>query len=408
VNYFAVMKLLRSYLYLLVCLFFLSVSWGQRPDSGQWVGLLDYGKLKIPFSFTVDHIGTDAFQLTLHNGTERILLTDLDRLADTIRVHLKPFDAFLKFKVSERMLSGTWEKPYRDLIVPFTAKQSQHRFLVKQASGMQVGERWAMTFKPGTSESYKGVGLFQQSGHSVTGTIMTEVGDFRFFEGLVDGDSLKFSSFDGAHGFYLLGKMDSGKWSGSFHFDPSYNEQWIATKDSLVELIDPFDFVQIQGDNLVPYYDILAAGSGKNAIDIHALKDKVVVIQLFGTWCPNSWDETRFLVDWYATKPKGVELIAVTFEPNYSQAYGLSRISQYRQHLNVPYDIYLGGRMSKSQAAIAFPFMDRIEAFPTLIIVDKQGNARYIHSYFNGPATGSYFENFKSEFRGKIEALLAE
>ena len=137
--------------------------------------------------------------------------------------------------------------------------------------------------------------------------------------------------------------------------------------------------------------------------------EKVVLIQLFGTWCPNSYDQTNYLVDWYSQNQQtDVEILAVSYEVKYSKEYGLKRIEDYKQVMNIPYEVVLGGRVSKEQAAMAFPFIKRLEAFPTLIILDKKGYARYVNSYFLGPATGDYYDSFKVRLDNIVQELLEE
>jgi thiol-disulfide isomerase/thioredoxin len=380
----------------------------QTSKKEEWVGQLQYGEVNVPFTFTIEYINAGLVNLTIINGEERIVINQLEKTGDSLFIPLQPFDAFMKVKFGADKIKGVWEKPYRNLKVAINATKKKERISVISSNPVSVGNRWLVTFKPGTSDAYPGIVLLDQKGSKVTGTIMTEVGDFRYFEGVVDGDSIKMSSFDGAHGFYLVGNKTASGWTGKFYFDPSYSEVWIATADDVTELKDPFEMISMQGNNFVPYYDILAAGNGRNAINTSQFEGRVVVIQVFGTWCPNSLDETNFLKQWYETKPEGVDLIAVTFEPNYSKEYGMRRIGEYRDHLSLPYEVYLGGQMSKSHAAIAFPFMDKIAAFPTLLLVDKKGDVRYIHSYFNGPATGPYYEAFKTQFDERINGLLNE
>ena len=44
-------------------------------------------------------------------------------------------------------------------------------------------------------------------------------------------------------------------------------------------------------------------------------KNKVVVIQILGTWCPNCLDESRFLAPFYEwKKEEGLEVIGLAFE----------------------------------------------------------------------------------------------
>lgn len=379
----------------------------QSSVTNYWVGTMDYGSVKIPFSFELENSASET-KIILINGEERVVLYTSEKLGDSLLIPLRPFDAFLKLKILPDFIAGTWEKPYRNLLVNFTAKPGSNRIPVSIEPGTSVDNKWSMTLKPNTPDAYQAIALLNQSGNKVMGTVMTEVGDFRYFEGVVNGDSIKMSSFDGSHAFYLVGRKQENNWSGEFYFDPEYSEKWIAIPDDQVELRDPFDLVQISGDKLTPYFDIMAAGTGRHVIDPSAYEGKVLVIQLFGTWCPNSLDETNFLLEWYPTRPKGVEVLAIDFEPIVTKEYGEMRISEYKDFLDIPYDIFFGGRMNKQQAAIAFPFMSKIEAFPTLVILDKQGNARFVHSYFNGPATGEYYQVFKDQFNERIELLLKE
>ena len=119
-------------------------------------------------------------------------------------------------------------------------------------------------------------------------------------EGILDGDSLKLSSFDGAHAFMIIGlKTGPDSWEGKIIFDDNYSERWTATYDKNAELDDPFELIEIEKGVHQPYYDLLGAGSGPNSIDASKYEGKVLVIQLFGTWCPNSQDQTGYLVNWY-------------------------------------------------------------------------------------------------------------
>jgi len=238
---------------------------------------------------------------------------------------------------------------------------------------------------------------------------MTQVSDYRYFEGILDGDSLKLSSFDGAHAFKIMGKKMEGEWVGEIIYDEGYKESWRAVPNLSATMEDPFAMVKLEKGVHKPYYDLLAAGSGRNALDPADYEGKVLIIQLFGTWCPNSLDQTKFLVEWVERNNEGeVSIIASSYEANYSKKYGLQRLEAYREANNIPYQLVLGGGLSKTTAALPFPFMNRIEAFPTLVFVDKEGYARYVHSYFNGPATGIHYELFQKRFDEIVDELLSE
>ncbi|MEQ9467140.1 MAG: TlpA disulfide reductase family protein [Ekhidna sp.] len=400
------MKPILSIATLIFCL----ISNAQLIKSGQWRGTIHYDSANVPFTFEVGYPQGEVPEITIVNGMDRNVIRNAVIEGDSIFIPLDPFDVEIRARYSAMEMNGFYKKYYRDMSIPFSAVFGKPRMVKNSVRPSPMIEgRWAITFSPNSSDMSKGVGLFRTRGNVVTGTIMTQVSDYRFFEGILDGDSIKLSCFDGAHAFAFLGKKMEDGWVGEMVYDNSYSEPWIATYDAEAELADPFGMVKVEPGKEKPYYDLLGAGEGRDAIDPTKYEGKVLIIQLFGTWCPNSLDQTQYLVDWYKkNQERDIAILASSFEANYSQEYGLERLEKYRKINEIPYDMVLGGRLSKTGAATPFPFMQRIEAFPTLVIVDKQGFVRYVHSYFNGPATGEYFKAFDERFNEIIESLLAE
>lgn len=390
-------------------LLFILPSFSQMIKQGQWRGSVSYDSVQIPFVFEVGYPSGEVPEITIINGSDRRVIKNVTMNGDSIVIPMDPFDVEIRAKFSAMGMTGFYKKYYRDLSFPFTANFGKARMKKNSIrSFAPIEERWDVTFSPETSGMSKGVGLFKQRGHLVSGTIMTQVSDYRFFEGILDGDSIKLSCFDGAHAFAFLGKREEDGWSGEMIYDNGYSEPWQASYDPDVELENPFEMVEIEPGKHKPYYDLLGAGQGKNAIDPTKYEGKVLIIQLFGTWCPNSHDQTKYLVEWYKQNEDRVSILASSYEANYSKEYGLQRLEKYRKVNDITYDLVLGGRLSKTGAALPFPFMQRIEAFPTLVIVDKQGYVRYVHSYFNGPATGEYYQSFDQRFNEIIDSLVAE
>jgi thiol-disulfide isomerase/thioredoxin len=384
---------------------------GQSLKIGKWRGEIAYENNSVPFLFEVIPTGNQAPEFVFINGRERRTVKNATIVGDSVFIPLDPFDVTIQAKFDAMSLTGVYVKHYRNARMPIEANFGNVRFPKKSAKpNVKVESKWSMKFSPDTPSMSEGVGLLNQVGDMVTGTVITETSDYRFFEGIVDGDSLKLSSFDGAHAFMILGKKtDFDKWEGTMVFDNNYSEPWIAVADSEASLIDPFELVNVESGVHQPYYDLLGAGSGKESINPSQDNGKVLLIQLFGTWCPNSHDQTKYLVDWYKrNSDKDVAILASSYETNYSQEYGLERLEQYRKVNNIPYDLVLGGRLSKTGAAMPFPFIERIKAFPTLVILDKKGYVRYVNSYFNGPATGSYYKDFDVRFNQIVDELLSE
>lgn len=397
---------------LVICLFsiFSFTAQSQTLKPGQWKGNIHFKEGTVPFTMEIGYPKGVTPQVIIINGDERRIIENVTQKGDSLIIPLDPFDVAIKAKFTAMSMEGVFYKYYRGDEFPFSAQFGKPRMTKKSAkTSAKVPGRLDMTFDPETANMSKGVGIFNQKGNAITGTVMTKVSDYRYLEGVVDGDSIKLSCFDGIHAFFLLGKKTAEGWAGKMIFDDTYSEPWVAVADEEAALPNPFEIVKVSPGKEKPYYDLLGAGSGKDAIDPLKYEGKVLIIQLFGTWCPNSHDQTTYLVDWYAkNKERDVAILASSYEANYSKSYGLSRIDQYKRINSIEYDVVLGGKLSKTDAAMPFPFMERIEAFPTLVIVDKQGYVRYVHSYFNGPATGVYYTQFDEQFNRIISELLAE
>ncbi|MEP0986847.1 TlpA disulfide reductase family protein [Ekhidna sp.] len=390
--------------------FFTFQASAQIIKPGQWQGIVHYSGAQVPFTIEIGYPFGEVPEIIFVNGTERRVVQNATIEGDSIFIPLDPFDVEIRAKYSAMNLTGLYIKYYRDQRIPFTAAYGKPRMTKRSVRPTApIEDRWKITFSPESSDISKGVGLFKQRGNVVTGTIMTQVSDYRYFEGILDGDSMKLTCFDGAHAFAFYGKKSESGWQGQMIYGDGYSEEWNAVYDENAQLTDPFEMVQVETGSQKPYYDLLGAGQGKDAIDPTKYEGKVLIIQLFGTWCPNSHDQTKYLVNWYnKNKDRAVAILGSSFEANYSQEYGLERLGQYREMNDIPYDLVLGGRLSKTGAAMPFAFIQRIEAFPTLVILDKQGYVRHVHSYFNGPATGEYYQAFDRRFNEIIESLLSE
>lgn len=397
-------KVLRVVVFILTT-FSLSAN-GQNGslNEGHWRGLVHYEQENVPFEFLVEYT-SEKTVIIIINGEERIQIDNSEIREDSIIIKLQPFDAEIRAKYSKTSMNGEWKKGYRKEGVPFTANYAQQRFSNSNKSSKKIPSKWQLEFSPSSGNSSSAVGLFTTSNGIVQGSILSQTGDYRYFSGVFRNDSLLVSSFDGAHGFLFKASIIKDKLSGVFYFDRDYSEKVSGVANSEASLSNPFQ--KVQGGQR-PYFDILSAGDPSKKVKKEDYFGKILIIQLFGTWCPNSMDQTNFLTNWYSNKPKDVELIGITYEPNFSTAYGNSRISSYESNMGIQYDVFLGGELSKGQAALAFPFIDKINAFPTLMILDKDGFIRYVSNYFNGPATGTYYDEFKLEFNKIIKELQSE
>ncbi len=401
--------MIRFILVLLTCTITSFPIVAQKLKMGNWKGIVYYEDAKVPFDFKFYKGPNGTVQMTITNSTELIDIQNLKLFGDSIVVELPVFDTEIKGIYTPTNIEGVWIKNYKSKPIQFTAHYNQPRFESKLPSTpSDFNGKYSITFEPSGSVPYDGVLILNQKAQFLEGTVLTETSDYRYLEGIVRNDSMLLSAFDGTHAFLFKGRLLQGELTGKVYYDNAYSEKWTAKKNAAAALVDPFEFQKIEKHKYRPYYDILSADKA-NKLDGDDYFDQVVVIQLFGTWCPNSLDQTNFLKNWLEAHPNSnINLISVNYEANYSLAYGLQRIEDYKKELGLSHTMIVGGPLNKGHAALAFPFMKKIQAFPTLVFIDKSGFVRYVQSYFNGPATGSYYQSFENKFDDIIKELSSE
>jgi peroxiredoxin len=184
---------------------------------------------------------------------------------------------------------------------------------------------------------------------------------------------------------------------------------WSAVKDPTAALPDPGSLTYLKPGHTK--IDFRFPGSEKDTIRLSDPKyqGKVVILQLFGTWCPNCMDETKFMASWYEkNKDRGVEIIGLAYEKKPDLSYARERVQKMKQKLNVSYDFAIAGTADNESASSSLPMLNQVMSFPTTIFIDKTGKVRKIHTGFSGPGTGKYYTDFIEEFNLFVGKLLNE
>ncbi|MEJ2534694.1 MAG: hypothetical protein P8008_04335 [Gammaproteobacteria bacterium] len=73
---------------------------------------------------------------------------------------------------------------------------------------------------------------------------------------------------------------------------------------------------------------------------------------------------------------------------------------------DIAFDVLVAGVSDKDLAAEKLPMLNHVLAYPTTIFIDRDGAVRYIHTGFTGPGTGTHYEEFKRDFRRRMDQLL--
>ena len=388
----------------------------KRPGVSEWRAQIsrDDGNI-IVFNFEKKTNGTKTV-LYIQNGAERLLVNNVRFKKDSVFIKMPVFESAFKAKIVNGKWEGIWIKGTSgaEQVLPFTAEKSRIRFpLTAGPSEVNVDGRWAVKFEGDTSREATSIAELWHHGNRLTGSFLTPSGDYRFLEGVVTGNQLKMSGFDGGHAVLFTGDISDDRKieNGQFISGAKYLEKWSAEKNpnATVKLDESAMYLKPGEEKLsFTFPDI----DGKQvSIDDERFKNKVVIIQLMGSWCPNCMDETEFLSQYYnQNRQRGIEVVALAYE--YSNDFKRSQASlrKFQQRFQVKYPILITGvTVSDSlRTEKTLPQVTSIKVFPSSIILDKQGKVRKVDNGFFGPGTGEHYEAYKRDFTETVDKLLAE
>jgi peroxiredoxin len=379
---------------------------------GAWRGVFQANGVEIPFLFEVKGKNAETATIYLVNGTEKVPLTNLIQKEDSIFIPIELYDAVLAIRLDNEKISGVYkrlntEKP--DQGIPFTAEYGkQTRFKnIKMAPKANLSGKWDVNLYPSPTDTTKTVGIFEQKGNYLTGTIMTTTGDYRYLEGSVQGEEFYLSVFSGSGPLLIKGKIGQGNQLAGEFINARSKTAFTGIKNDKAALPDAYSLTHLKPGYTSLDFTFPDLDGKPVSLKDPKYKDKVVIVTILGSWCPNCIDETAFLAPWYkANKQRGVEIIGLAFERKNDLAYANYILSKLIKRFDVKYDILFAGLANKEAASQALPALSKVLSFPTTIIIDRKGNVSNIHTGFTGPATGSYYEEYINEFNEEIDKLL--
>lgn len=354
--------------------------------------------------------------LYIRNATERLLVDDIKVKGDSVQIEMPFFESYFRLQLQpDGSLKGKWFKAgsLKLLEFPVTFMYGQkERFTVSEATTQNATGRWQVSFTRPNGTDRPAIAEFKQNGSALTGTFLTPSGDYRFLEGVVNGNEMQLSCFDGSHAYYFTATINGNEISnGKFFSSASLAEPWRATKNNIAALPDTTPVTQLKPGESKLNFSFKDVNGKTVSINDARFKNKVVVIQIMGSWCPNCMDESKFLSSFYKEyKSKGVEVLALAYE--YSTDFNRSKasIQKFINRFGIQYPVLIPPVTvsDEQRTEKTLPQLTPIRSFPTTIFLTKSGNVSVIHQGFYGPGTGHFYDEFKVEFYRTIRSLLAD
>ncbi|MDZ4751201.1 MAG: TlpA disulfide reductase family protein [Flavobacteriales bacterium] len=380
-----------------------------KPKAGDWTLLFWVDELKIPIRLEIDSLGKFA----IYNAGEVIKLDSVVYFKDSFRLEMPLFQSHLTGKVwSTDSISGEWKDRSRDgdYSVAFTAVPGNIKYI---SNSEPVWETYDVTFSPDSAENvYKAVLKLATSDNrkNVRGTFLTETGDYRYLSGERHGDEFYLSCFDGSHLFYFDGEMKGDSvLGGYFASGKHWNEPWEARRDENAGLHDPDSLTFLVNSDQPFSFRAKNIQGDQVTFENGFFKDKVTLVQIFGSWCPNCTDESRWLKQVYERyNGAGFQVVPVAFERGTDMQEMRAGVQKQWRELEMPYPPFIGGKSHKGEAGKVFSMLSKVMSYPTAIIIDRSGNVRKIHTGFYGPGTGKFYTHHTEKLEMFIKQLLEE
>jgi thiol-disulfide isomerase/thioredoxin len=347
-------------------------------------------------------------KLVLKNGAERLVLLPIDSACYRVPV----FDGMLCL---DREGQGSWTDVLRTGRTPYTV---DIEFIEEKVGGSINGEwtsneTWRMAF--GNEDPWFGdLVLNRSSKGQLKGTIETATGDFRYLHGEETNGMLTLQTFDGAHLFHfsantsITDSLVDGVFSSGNHYQTPFTAHLKSDSDA-----------PLASGNQAVWTQVPIGYAGKDLLGnptewVWSASDSAVhVLSVMGSWCPNCMDEHRLLADLMKSNPQ-MHVHTLAFERGLDRVNGekmaLNRLKQYSESMELwrypnRWHVNLIGPASKTEAQKRLPFLDKVVSFPTSIVLVPGANQPWIHSGFNGPATGEKHELERNRFTQVINGL---
>jgi thiol-disulfide isomerase/thioredoxin len=361
--------------------------------------------LEIPFRFEIAGNGS-AVSGWFFNGDEKVLSTGGTFENNTLTLNFDHYATAVEAAVVNGRLVGTYNRATG--YYPFYAR----RFTPPAAFPNEVPQIDGLWQIPTNSDKGEAAWRFivRQSGAEVTAAILRVDGDTGALSGTYRNGKFIVSHFSGARPLVL---ELTPQQDGSLEIVRNRTVKNVAVRAAEAKLkgvpepTDPSRHSSVK-DPTQPFKFSFPDITGKVLLNTdERFKNKVVIVSISGSWCPNCHDEAPFLAELYKKyRAKGLEIVALSFEEDSQKEKGYPRLLAFNKRYGIEYPVVLAG--PQADLAEKVPQIHNLNSFPTTIFVGRDGLVRSVHAGFAGAVSGVFHSSAKEEITANVERLLAE
>ncbi|HEX2220308.1 MAG TPA: TlpA disulfide reductase family protein [Gemmatimonadales bacterium] len=379
--------------------------------AGRWRAVLDLAGGELRFGVRLERRGT-ALAGELCNGHKCQPFSAVTLRGDSLVLEIADYAATISARLAGDSLTGA----YRNVgnrgprVIPFRA--SRGSWPQRPAPERFIG-RWDAMWIGDFGTSPRVIELRNGAG-GLEGTIISNTGDYGHFAGLTRGDSFAVAHFDGSYVYLLTGALGGGNGApdtlrGIFHAGLRTQTPWIAVRSTGKPYLKAVT-ENTRADTTAPFRFAFPDLEGRLVTERDPrFRGKVVVVDVFGTWCPTCHDAAPELVRLYRKyHSRGLEIVGLAYEVSGDTARDRRQVRRYREKFDIPFTLLLAGINDTEAAAATLPQLQGFTSFPTTVFLGRDGKVRRIYAGFYGPATGAQHAKQVRDWEAEVERLLAE
>ena len=366
----------------------------------QWSAQLDLAGGLLRFDLFTESRGA-----RICNGPECTTAT-WTRDADSLRITIPDFDAVMVAVVRHDSLDGYYHNVGRlgPRTIPFRARARPDGIL-RAPQRRELHGSWDATFTTDGRTSPR-IFVIRGGGDGMAGAVISNTGDYGRFTGRIEGDSARFSHFDGSFIYMFTARLDGDTLRGTFHAGLRTQTPFTAVRSTGARHLTPPEEMT-QADTAPFRFSFRDLDGRLVSQDDPRFRGKVVIVDLFGTWCPTCHDAAAALKGLYTRyHSRGLEIVGIAYEVSGDTAIDARMVRTFRDKLGLPWPLLLAGLPNAASQNATQPQLVNFTAYPTTLFLGRDGRIRRTHAGFYGPATGDAHTALITDFSREVETLL--
>jgi thiol-disulfide isomerase/thioredoxin len=377
-----------------------------RPLTGVWRSVLDLAGGPLPFELAVSKAGP-RLTAKICNGPKCADQATVTVRGPTVVFDIADYAATITAERRGDSLVGEYHNVGRNgpRSIPFRASRGSWTRTRAPAPLLGSWDAWYITDQRRSPRVLQ----FVEGSQGLEGAVLSNTGDLGMFWGGGTADSFAVARFDGVSVYLLAGRLDGDTLRGIFHAGLRTQTPFVAVRSTgAPHLAAPTSLTS--ADTLTPFqFGFLDLAGRRVTQDDPRLTGKVVLVDIFGSWCVTCHEATPDLLALYREyHSRGFEILGLGYEVTGDTTADNPQIRRFRDKFQIPWILLHAGISVVEETAASLPQLHGFTAYPTTLFLGKDGRIRQVYAGFRGPATGAQHTKQIADYRDMIERLLRE